>query len=508
MPTWVRLAAVTGKPWAGVIRVSHMGDRKAGAANVHTDREQVESIEAEARRMGVPLKLLDPELDVKGGWSLDRRPALKEAVEGIETGRYAGIIVAYLSRLGRSTREQLAAWDRVDEAGGRIVVVRERIDTSTPNGRYVRTILLANAERELEEHAERFENLRQWATAAGVWQRRQTPRGYSKDPTTRKLVPDADAQLVRRAWRQRMRGAPIVEVARTLGMTTSGARALLRNRVYLGELHVGDHVNPDAHPAIITVEEFEAVNAMRAPARTARAATEPALLAGLIVCASCGHVMSRTQVRTRKGVHWNYACHRNHSAGRCPGSASIALARVDSHVEEIALQELAKLATRASHVGTELEKARAALAAAERELAAYLEGVEAAGLAPEQWAAGARRRREAVDQAQATVDRLRERGRAVVDGDPVAVWLRWDAKRRNHVLGGLLEAVIVRPAGRGRLVPVEDRVRVVANGTGIWSPYQGGGVARPVEPVLWPDLDSPVVLRVVGGEHVSNGASG
>jgi site-specific DNA recombinase len=136
-----------------------------------------------------------PELDVSGGVPLKQRPSLREAVEGVEQGRYSGIIVSYLSRLGRSVREQLAVWDRVEQAGGRIVVVRERIDTSTPSGRYVRTILLANAERELEEYAERFENLRAWATTAGIWQRRQTPRGYSRDPDTRRLVPDERADV-------------------------------------------------------------------------------------------------------------------------------------------------------------------------------------------------------------------------------------------------------------------------------------------------------------------------
>jgi DNA invertase Pin-like site-specific DNA recombinase len=103
--------------------------------------------------------------------------------------------VSYLSPVGRSVREQLAVWDPVEQAGGRIVVVRERIDTSTPSGRYVRTILLANADRELEEYAERFENLRAWATTAGIWQRRQTPRGYSRDPDTRRLVPDERADV-------------------------------------------------------------------------------------------------------------------------------------------------------------------------------------------------------------------------------------------------------------------------------------------------------------------------
>src|SRR2546425_4859793 len=156
---------VESTPFAGIVRVSHMGDRKAGASNVHADREQIQEVAAEAKRMGVRVRMLSPELDVSGGLPLKDRPSLREAVEGVEGRKYAGIIVAYLSRLGRNVREQLQVWDRVEAAGGRIIVVRERIDTSTPSGRYIRTILAANDERELEEYTKRFEKLREWATA-------------------------------------------------------------------------------------------------------------------------------------------------------------------------------------------------------------------------------------------------------------------------------------------------------------------------------------------------------
>jgi hypothetical protein len=108
----------------------------------------------------------------------------------------------------------------------------------------VRTILLANAERELEEYAERFANLREWATAAGIRQHRQTPRGYRGDPDTRRLVPDERADEVRRAFARRGAGESILAIAHDLAMTPAGVRRLLSNRVYLGELHLGRHLNP------------------------------------------------------------------------------------------------------------------------------------------------------------------------------------------------------------------------------------------------------------------------
>src|SRR4029078_8832412 len=72
----------------------------------------------------------------------------------------------------------------------------------------------------------------------------------------RRLVPDDQADEVARAFRDRQAGTSILEFAGRLAMTRSGMRALLRNRVYLGELRDGDYVNPRAHAAIVDAPTF------------------------------------------------------------------------------------------------------------------------------------------------------------------------------------------------------------------------------------------------------------
>src|SRR4051794_24614453 len=240
--------------YAALTRVSHMGERKAGANNFHADHDQLEAIEHWAQRQGVGLEILPAELDVSGGLPIERRPSLMRAIEGVETGAYAGVTVAYLTRFGRNLREQLRAWDRIEAAGGRVVVVQEGIDTSNSSGRMHRNILLSIAEGERERHAEDFDRRRRCAVEAGVWQRRQTPRGYDRDPETRRLVPNADAPSVVATFREKAVGKSNSELARSLGMTTSGVRQLLRNRVYLGELRVGQHLNAAAHPPLVGVD--------------------------------------------------------------------------------------------------------------------------------------------------------------------------------------------------------------------------------------------------------------
>lgn len=476
--------------WAGIVRVSHMGDRKAGDEAFHADRDQVAAIERYAKARGASVEFLPPELSVSGGKPIDDRPSLRTAIEGVERGDYDGIVVAYLSRLTRS-RSGLEIWERVEAAGGHVHSAAENLDTSTASGRFIRDIHLANAVREREEHVDRFDERRRMATEAGVWQRRQTPAGYERDPDSRRLVPGRDAERVRRAFRARGAGVALARIAEGLAMTTSGARQLLANRVYLGELRVGHYINQAAHPPLITVEEFLAAQNARV-LRSPRAREQPALLAGLVRCAGCGHVMSRG--RTKAEV---YACHGRMSAGRCPAPAAVTLRLLDEHVAVIARAQLARLAGTPIDDQALVDAARGAVADSERELAAFLAGVSAAGVSPEDYAAAARERRQAVEEARGRLGELARRQAPVVSGDPVELWERLDVEQRNRLLGSLIEAVVVRRAGgRGRVVPLAERVRVIAFGAGLIDSRSPGGAARPIRTIVLPDVDDPAVLGV------------
>lgn len=484
-----------GNVWAGVVRVSFVGGR--GGDRFHAEREQIEEIQRGVSGIkGAQLELLPSELDVSGGLPLEQRPSLLRAVEGVENGTYAGVIVAYLSRLGRSVSEQLRAWDRVEAAGGRIVVVREGIDTSTPTGRMLRTILLAVAEMEREQHVERFEERRRHATASGVWQRHQVPTGYVRDPETRRLIPGGRAGDVRDAFGMSAAGEPVIAIGRRLNLTASGARHLLRNRVYLGELRVGAHVNTGAHEPLVSLELFDAAQpASVRPARSGRH-TAPALLAGIVRCQACGHVMTRTGGR---GVTI-YVCPPG-SKRVCPAPASITGHRVDEHVTRIVLPLLDRLHVTASQADAQITEARAVVADAEGELVAYLQATAALDVSPDALRAGAEQRQAAVDEARSEL-RRREALRPVTPGVETGgeAWEGLDGHGRNALLRALLEVVVVRKVGRGRTMPVEDRVRVVAHGTGLPVPRKRGDVPIPVTPLPFLDLDVEGVLGVPGSE--------
>ncbi len=471
--------------WCGYVRVSHVGERSGDS--FRSPEDQTASIQAWAKARGETVVMLPPELDASGGDS--SRPILSEAVKAIEAGTYKGLVVAYLSRASRSVKHLLELWDRIEAAGGQVIAVSENIDTSTPAGRLTRTMLAAIAEHELDLHRERFEDLRASATARGIWQRRQTPLGYSRDPDTRKLVPNKDAKLVKRAFKRAANQDPIVQIASDLGMSNQGCRTLLRNRVYLGELKVGQHVNPAAHPPILTEQAFQAAQFDRAKPRK-RINTERPLLAGIIRCQACGHVMTRSTFTKAGRRYDNYGCRGHHSAGKCPAPASVLSSVVHPYVQATVLKLLAAIEADPVTDGSDIIELRQELTDAETELAAYLTAISAADVGAEAFNEAASIRRARVVEAKAAVQGAESTDLAAIEG-VLELWPSLSTEHQNRVLSGLLEAVVVK---RGRF-PAADKIRVFGHGAGILPVYKGGGQALPITELAFPDDTDPRVLR-------------
>jgi DNA invertase Pin-like site-specific DNA recombinase len=496
------------KPLAAIIRSSDRVAERQREGTYHGDQDQLADVERYCKARRLAFELLPPELDVSGGQPIEERPSLRAAIEGVEAGIYSGIVTANLKRLTRS-RSGLAIWERVEAAGGHVHTAAEAIDTSTPNGRFMRDVFLADAVREREEHVERHAKRRAATVEAGMWRMRQVPRGYRfAGPAVdgkyigkaRRLVPGRDAADVREAALDVIAGVPLRTIGARLGMTGSGIRAMLRNRLYLGELRDGPNVNPTAHEPILDPVTFDAVgHALSSNPRPARSEHAPALLAGLVRCSACGHVMSRG--RTKRAV---YRCPEHHSGARCPAPGAITLELLDAYVERIALAELARLSVTASE-GDALARAEDAVAAAERELKALVKTVTAAGLEELDFAEELRDRKRAVEDAR---EALRvERARLPVIpafSTGAEVWKTLDEAERNTLLRALLEAVIVeRAGGRGSRRSLDERVRVIAHGTGLRVAEGGNGKAGGIVPVPLPDLDAPGVLRSPTGEDRS-----
>jgi hypothetical protein len=106
--------------------------------------------------------------------------------------------------------------------------------------------------------------------------------GYRRDEATGQLVPDAAAPAIREVFERRVAGAGPAELAdllRSRGVRTSmgsstwskqAGYGVLRNRIYLGELRYGPHVNTNSHDPIVDRATWEAAQRERAHLSPAR----------------------------------------------------------------------------------------------------------------------------------------------------------------------------------------------------------------------------------------------
>jgi DNA invertase Pin-like site-specific DNA recombinase len=427
-----------GRPLIPYMRQSRAKERTISI------EEQRRDIQQWAQGAGVQLGAEVVEQNVSGSKAWQDR-ALGEAVAACEREEAGGIIVAWQDRLSRENgRATAEVWEALDKAGARLVCASEGLDTATGDHEMLFTIKAAIAREQWKRYGANFESAKRSAFEQGVASGR-IPIGYQKSEPGRPFELDpAVWPNVLEAFRLRAEGKPFSQIARLFGWSHSTTRQLLANRVYLGEIRLGDLVKEDAHPAIVTPELFAAVQASRTvqpvpPGDT----TRDLLLLGLARCAGCGRtlkVVRRPRVDGTYAV--SYYC-KNAASESCPERAFVHAAPLDSLVEgwfTEALKTVPRmLDVRATN--QELEDAQADLSAAKAQLAAYAEKADAT--APGfQAAYDARLRR--VNDAEESVQHLAGRSSIAASLPPLAWWDRFDVFRRRAVLAGFLGSVVVR----------------------------------------------------------------
>src|SRR5699024_1708028 len=148
-------------------------------------------------------------------------------------------------------------------AGGAFISVADGFDIRTPTGKLVLRIMLSMAEFDLDRIRENHAAARSRAIARGMHLAPRVPLGYLKDDDGH-LTPDpTTAPHLREAFRRRAEGAQWSDVADYLRgeevRTGTGNEfwdpqavyALVKSRVYRGEVQSGEFVNPEAHEPII-----------------------------------------------------------------------------------------------------------------------------------------------------------------------------------------------------------------------------------------------------------------
>ena len=226
----------------GYVRVSQVAGR--GGDSFISPAGQREQIEAWARLHGAVVAEMFEELDESGGRS--DRPLLQEALGRVESGESGGIVVAYMSRFGRSTLDGLLAIKRITDAGGSFVSVQDGLDYGSDTGRFVLRHLLSSAEWDLDRIRSNWRVASERAVARGVFIG-GVPFGYVRGKDGRLRIDPEQGPIVRELFRRRVAGAQFAELTRWLrqyGVPPSRrndhwyygyVKDLIKKRAYLGE---------------------------------------------------------------------------------------------------------------------------------------------------------------------------------------------------------------------------------------------------------------------------------
>ena len=147
---------------------------RVGYARVSTEEQDLLSQISALEKAGVNTII---EEKMSGG-SMDRH-GIRELQEGLRPGDT--LVIWKLDRLGRSVKGLLNFLDWMQDNGIELEVITEQIDTTTPSGRMVTTVMAALAQMERELTAERTRSGMQARKAAGhVFGRRPSIEGNSK----------------------------------------------------------------------------------------------------------------------------------------------------------------------------------------------------------------------------------------------------------------------------------------------------------------------------------------
>ncbi len=482
----------------GYVRVSDVADR-AGERFIAVP-EQREAIERFVAGKGYELVDIVEDLNESGGTLT--RPGLIEVLERLDRGEANAIAVPYLSRLSRRVIEGLGLVQDVTAKGQFVLVADLDLDTSTPIGRTVLTVLLAFAELELEQRRGSYAAAQRRALERGVYPG-STPLGYLRDEDGRMIPNPKTAPTIRKMYERRLAGDSWATLAKMLDKKMpredgrlwrpSTAADMLTTSMNIGRLErtVGGEriLIEDAHEPLVPRSLWEAVVNGKGSANGPVRRPEPAILAGLVRCAGCGGPMSRGGQRRKNAAgEWVYFDHYM-CLTRCENQAKMSVRMTDKFVLGQVLDRLAssRAVGTSKRKGVDIEAVEQELEKAEAERAAYLRAVSALDVGEAAFAVGARERQERVVAAQQKLAKVAAQLRSAGPTYREMLERLRDSEsdgERNVLLRTLIDSVVVEKSGKaGRRGDPAQRLRVIFRsddlGEGKLEVNEGIGGKRP-----------------------------
>lgn len=287
-------------------------------------------------------KVLPERYDDAGYSAKDlNRPAAKRLLEDIKAGKIDVVVVYKIDRMSRNMGDFVDLMKLFEKYKVTFVSVTQHFNTETAMGKLILNILQSFAQFEREMTAERIRDKFAASKMKGMWMGGPPPLGY--DVVDRKLITNPkEVALVNHIFERytalksttllcdelkrdgHMTKSYISRTNRPVGgriFTPNVVLTMLRNRLYIGEVHHKGKYYPGQHKPIVSRALFDqAQEALGQNGNVKRKRTwtvkSKALLKGLLVCGSCGGLMSPTHTR-KGGKHYHYYIANSYRRNLC-----------------------------------------------------------------------------------------------------------------------------------------------------------------------------------------------
>lgn len=265
---------------------------------VSTDAQAEEgySVEAQKEQLAaycISKGIKNYEFYIDGGWSGSsiNRPEIQRLIRDAKAHKLSHCIVYKLDRLSRSQKDTLYLIEDVFIPNDvSFVSLNETIDTASPTGKMMIGILSAFAQLERENIRLRTRMGMKERVKDGYWMGGgRTPFGYDYDRNQGILVPNKDADKVKKIYNMYIEGKSQQAIADILDLKYDRlVTQILKRKSNYGVIEYNGEEYQGKHEPIITKKIYDKAMQCMKERSERRVPTSKHLLTGLLVCGHCG----------------------------------------------------------------------------------------------------------------------------------------------------------------------------------------------------------------------------
>lgn len=252
------------------------------------------------------------------------RPVFDEMLKRLEKGEADGIIAWHPDRLARNSID-----------GGRIIYLLDRQTLkdlrfatftfeNNPQGKFMLSITFGYSKYYVDNLSENVKRGNRAKIERG-WRPNMAPIGYLNDKETKTIIKDPDHfPHVKKLFELMLTGIYTVRQIRDVAtnewgyltpkhkriggvpLAHSTTYKILTNPFYAGLILWGGQLYPGKHEAIVTLEEFDRVQAMLRRDTRPRVRKHEFTYTGMIRCGACGLAITAEHKVNRHGSHYIY----------------------------------------------------------------------------------------------------------------------------------------------------------------------------------------------------------